>query len=151
MPDLPLKALAVEARPFFLNDDQLFFPALVKLKSFAQVAELAREFRQHTKRWNTSGFNGEMQITAGAHALDVKNVISAWFNSDYFHTGPQKPEEFSLEGLKKSLGGESAAKALLATHLTSSLGVVNEFLKDVMTVNQPFHAWVEEMLSQHAD
>src|SRR5262245_9503107 len=40
--DLAVKALAVEARPFFLNDDPLYFPGLVKLRSFGASPEVAR-------------------------------------------------------------------------------------------------------------
>ena len=33
--EFALKALCVDARPFFLNDEPVYFPALVKLRSFA--------------------------------------------------------------------------------------------------------------------
>ena len=145
--ELPLKVLALEARPFFLNDDPIYFPALVKLQSFAQFPDLARGFRMHTKRWRASAFNGTMGITIGGHALDVDTVVSTWFNSDLFHTQLQKPEELSLKELIQMLGGESIAQTLLAAHLTASLGVVNEFFQDVMAVNKPFRAWVEAILA----
>jgi hypothetical protein len=80
--DLPLKVLALEARPFFLNDDPLYFPALVKLRSFAQFPDLARGFRMHTKRWKASAFNGVMGVTIGGHALDVDTVVEAFIGKD---------------------------------------------------------------------
>jgi hypothetical protein len=144
--ELMLKALALEARPFFLNDDPLYFLALVKLKSFAANPDVARVFRGHTKRWKTSAFNGTMGITIGGHKLDVENVVSAWFNSDLFHTGPIKPDELSLAALKEMLGGGSQAQAILALHLTSSLAIVNEFLNDVAAINSPFRIWLEDFL-----
>jgi hypothetical protein len=141
--DLMLKALALEARPFFLNDDQLYFQALVKLKSFGVNLELARTFRGHTKRWKTCAFNGVMSMSVEGHTLDTEKVVSTWFNSDLFHTGPMKAEEISLTKLEDMLGGSSQAQAILALHLTSSLSIVKEFLMDVAAISSQFRSWVE--------
>jgi hypothetical protein len=141
--DLMLKALALETRPFFLNDDPLYFLALVKLKSFSANKELARTFRDHTKRWKTCAFNGAMSMSVEGHTLDTEKVVSTWFNSDLFHTGPMKAEEITLTKLESMLGGASQAQAILALHLTSSLSIVNEFLMDVATVSIKFRSWVE--------
>jgi hypothetical protein len=149
--EMMLKVLALEARPFFLNDDPLFFPSLVKLKSFSTNPNLARAFRGHTKRWKTSAFNGAMNITIGAHPLDVENVVAAWFNSDFFHTGPMKPDALSLSVLKTQLGGDDQARAILGAHLNTSLVIVNEFLTDVEVINNQFKAWRDsiEMPKSH--
>lgn len=146
--ELALKALALDSRPFFLTDDPLYFPALVKLNSFAASPELARVFRGHTKRWTNSAFGGVMGITIGAHKLDVANVISAWFNSDYFHTKPMKADALTLAALTEKVGGEAEAQTILAIHLTSSLTVVNEFLKDVAVVNREFHGWLTRFIER---
>lgn len=141
VPDLALKAFALESRPFFLNDDPLFFPGLVKLRSFGAVPEVARNFRMHTKRWNTSQFDGTMGIQIGRVPLDIGNVIGSWFNSDLFHTAPQDPNQLSLEQLVKLLGGADEARALLGVFLISSLSIANEFFQDVFAINAEMREW----------
>lgn len=138
VPDLSLKALALEIRPFFLTDDLIFFLGLVKLRSFAQVPDVARAFRSHTKRWNMSAFEGAIGIRIGTVQLDTPTVVAAWFISDYFHSEPQKADQIVLDQLSKAVGGHEQARALLALHLLSSIGVAQEFFDDVGTVNASF-------------
>ena len=76
-----------------------------KLRSFGAHPELARAFRDYTRRWKEAAFDGRMGIAFGKDMLDLDTVVHAWFNSDLFHTAPQRPETLTLDGLSKLLGG----------------------------------------------
>lgn len=60
-----LKLLCLEPRPFFPNDEPIYFPSLVKLRSFGSAPDVARAFRVHTKRWQHAAFEGKMGMKFG--------------------------------------------------------------------------------------
>ena len=137
-----VKLLALEMRPFFLEEDPLCFNKILSLRSFGGKTECIRPcLKQHRLRWENSEFGGKATIVMNGKALDTDAVVRAWFNSDFFHTESKKTEELSLEELISLFGDNDYAITLLAQHMMASLQVINEFFEDINKVSSQFKEW----------
>lgn len=146
-----IKLLALEARPFFLEKDSLFFLKISSLRSLGSNEALRPVLKRHKQRWAVAAFGGAMQMKVNSRALDMMTVVQTWFNCDFFHSEPVNAEDYSLDVLVSSCGSRDVAMALVANHMANGLQIVNEFLNDLVQICPAFRDWLipnDPMLTQ---
>lgn len=134
-------------RPFTLNNDQLYFPKLVKSVQQLNGKALKDWGRSLRARWENAAFGSALRLQVDGITIDSKTIVNSYFNDRTFHTKPEKNDVVRFDAVSSALGGERQAASFVFWILRDHLLLVFNLLHNVADMSSGFKAAVEEQLT----